>query len=224
MFQGELPDIEDWGLIAYRDSFEKQKIYVDEVLKGQRKETIVFCHHEPVVTLGRGTQKEDVFSWQGERVEVNRGGRATYHGPGQVLMYPIIDLMGNSPSYLKKKIKSLHAYMRQLEQTAVLTLRDYGVQAQGRCQEKSSGINQATGVWVGHQKLASIGIAVKRWITCHGMAINIFKDEKAFQGIKPCGFAPETMVCLQDLTDQRIKRKVFQKELASNFILSIYIQ
>ena len=224
----KLPTIEDWGLIPYTEAFEKQQQYVEEIIAGERGETIVFCHHEPVVTIGRGTKEGDVFSWKGETVEVNRGGRATYHGPNQVVMYPRIELAGATPSYIKKKIKDkdLHDYMRVLEEAAIMTIRDYEVEAQGHVKQKQIGEDQeaeATGVWVNNQKIASIGIAVKKWVTSHGIAINLLKDEQAFQGINPCGFSTQTMVSLKELTNKRLVRETFQKELASNFMFSVYI-
>jgi lipoyl(octanoyl) transferase len=224
-FQNPFPEVEDWGLISYTAAFEKQKQYVEELVRGERGETIVFCHHPPVVTLGRGTKPGDVFAWKGETVEVNRGGRATYHGPNQVVMYPLVDLGGNTPNYISKKEKSLHGYMRILEDSAIQTIREYEVEAEGHTMQKQVGedeATEATGVWVGKQKLASIGIAVKKWVTHHGIAINLFKDEEAFQGINPCGFTTKTMVSLQELTKKRVKRETFQKELASNFIFSLY--
>lgn len=227
-FTTGLPAVEDWGLISYTEAFEKQKQYVEEIIAGERRETLVFCHHPPVVTVGRGTKEGDLFAWKGETVEVNRGGRATYHGPNQLVMYPIIDLGGWTPVYLKKKVKNkdLHDYMRLLEEAAIHTIRDYEVEAEGHSVQKQVGEDEAaeaTGVWVGNQKLASIGIAVKKWVTYHGIAINLFKDEEAFHGINPCGFKTETMASLQELTNKRIKREAFQKELTSNFIFSVYV-
>lgn len=224
----KLPKIEDWGLIHYNEAFEKQQLYVEEIIAGERDETIVFCHHPAVVTLGRGTKEGDVFSWQGETVEVNRGGRATYHGPNQVVMYPLVDLAGTTPSYINKKIKpkDLHDYMRVLEESAIMTIRDYEVEAQGHVMQKQVGEDEeaeATGVWVKNQKIASIGIAVKKWVTSHGIAINLLKDEEAFQGINPCGFTTKTMVSLKELTNKRLIRETFQKELASNFMFSMYL-
>lgn len=226
-FTLSLPEVEDWGLISYAEAFEKQKKYVDEIAQGLRKETVVFCSHPPVVTLGRGTKEGDVFAWTGETVEVNRGGRATYHGPNQVVMYPMIDLGGESPSFTAKKVqlKDLHDYMRRLEEAAINTIRDYGIEAQGHSMQQAVGEDEkteATGVWVNNQKMASIGIAVKKWITHHGIAINIFHDPEAFLGINPCGFKSETMVSLQQLSSKRVKRESFQKELVSNFFFSVY--
>ncbi len=224
-FTVNFPEVEDWGEIPYREAFEKQKQYVQEVISGDRPETIVFCSHPPVVTVGRGTREGDIFSWKGETVEVNRGGRATYHGPNQVVMYPIIDLGGNTPNYIPKKTKSLHEYMRILEEAAIMTIREYEVDAQGHSLQTQVGETEeaeATGVWVGNQKIASIGIACKKWVTHHGIAINLFEDTEAFQGINPCGFTTKTMVSLQSLSPKRVKRAAFQKELSSNFIFSIY--
>ena len=223
-FATTFPVVEDWGIIPYQEAFTKQKHYVEEIIKGERKETLILCSHPPVVTLGRGTKPNDVFSWQGETVEVNRGGRATYHGPNQVVLYPMIDLAGNTPNYIPKKVKSLHGFMRCLEEAAVQTLREYDVEAQGHSLQTQVGEDEAaeaTGVWVGEQKIASIGIAARKWVTYHGIAINLFKDPDAFQGINPCGFTSKTMVCLQELTPKRVKREAFQKELISNFIFSL---
>lgn len=224
-FTVTMPEVEDWGLISYEEAFEKQKQYVEEVIRGERQETIVFCSHPPVVTLGRGTRPGDVFSWKGETVEVNRGGRATYHGPNQVVMYPIVDLGGNTPNYINKKTKSLHEYMRVLEDAAIMTIAEYEVDAKGHVMQTQVGetdAEEATGVWVGNQKMASIGIAVRKWVTYHGIAVNLFKDDEAFQGINPCGFTTNMMTCLQEQTKKRVKREAFQKELASNLIFSLY--
>ncbi len=224
-FTVKFPEVEDWGEIPYLEAFEKQKQYVSEVISGERPETIVFCSHPPVVTVGRGTKEGDIFSWKGQTVEVNRGGRATYHGPNQVVMYPIIDLGGNTPSYIPKKTNSLHEYMRILEDSTIETIKEYEVEAEGHVQQRQVGEKEcaeATGVWVNNQKIASIGIACKKWVTHHGIAINLFEDPSAFQGINPCGFTTQTMVSLQSLTKKRVKREAFQKELSSNFIFAIY--
>jgi lipoyl(octanoyl) transferase len=217
--------VENWGLIGYQEAFAKQQQYVDEILTGERGETLVFCHHPPVVTLGRGTREDDVFAWTGETVQVNRGGRATYHGPNQVVFYPLIDLGGNTGAFIAKAVRSLHAYMRLLEDTVILTLKNYGVEAQGHSLQIPVGElepSEATGVWIGSQKIASIGIASKKWVTSHGVAVNLFKDEQAFQGIHPCGFQSQTMTSLQDHFSKRIKREAFEKEMLSHFLYLMY--
>lgn len=198
--------VEDWGLIDYNEAFVKQKLYVDEILKEQRQETLVFCSHSPVVTLGRGTQEGDVFAWKGKTIEVNRGGRATFHGPNQVVFYPIIKIQS----------KDLHGYMRVLEDAVVDVLSKYEVQAQGKA------IGDATGVWVGERKVASIGIAVKKWVSSHGLALNLHQDDQAFTGIHPCGFKTQTMVSLEEVLGKPLSRESFQQDLLHSFCKRMY--
>ena len=85
-------EVIDWGLVDYREAFSRQEKLVEQILKKETCEKIIVCSHPPVVTLGRGTKPGDVFAWSGEKIEVNRGGRATYHGPSQIILYPLIEL------------------------------------------------------------------------------------------------------------------------------------
>jgi lipoate-protein ligase B len=156
---------------------------VEKFKLNSSSEKIVVCSHPPVVTLGRGTKKEDVFGWKGDIFEVQRGGRATYHGPGQLVAYPILDL--------NLRGRDLHRYFRLLEGSIVGALKEFGLESEGR--------ESATGVWIGDRKIASLGIAVKKWVSYHGLAINLEKDPMAFQGINPCGFSTSTMVSLREL-------------------------
>ena len=198
--------VEDWALIDYNEAFAKQKLYVDEIIAGTRPETLVFCTHPPIVTLGRGTREGDVFAWKGKTTEVNRGGRATYHGPNQIILYPLIKILS----------KDLHGYMRGIENSVIDTLAQYGIEGSG----KSEG--DATGVWVGEQKVASIGIAVKQWVSSHGVALNLDKDEKAFTGIHPCGFSTKTMVSVEELLGKPVLRENFQQDLLHCFCKRMY--
>ena len=179
---------EDWGLISYTEALRRQEDLVTRVFEKRSPETIVFCSHPPVVTLGRGTKPGDVSSWDGEIVEVSRGGRATYHGPNQLVIYPIINL--------SRFNRDLHLYLRKFEEVLSTVLQNLGVEASGRGPE-----GDATGVWVGDRKIASIGIAVRKWISYHGAALNLYKDEKAFRGINPCGFSTNTMISLDQFVD-----------------------
>lgn len=210
----------DWGQLPYKEAFLRQKNLVDEIIQGRIKEHIVFCTHPPVVTLGRGTQDGDVFSWSGETVEVNRGGRATYHGPNQLIMYPLISLDKLQEQRTKKKIPTndLHAYMRALELSVIDVLSLYNITAQARSLQKQVGEDQekeATGVWVKDKKIAAIGIGVKSWVTSHGIALNVWKDKKAFQGIYPCGFEQEQVISLEDLIHQNVERRVILQQWMS---------
>lgn len=203
--------IEDWGLIPYAEASSKQEDYVQKIISGERKETLVFCSHPAIVTLGRGTKGGDVFAWKGPTAEVNRGGRATYHGPSQLIMYPLISIDEEKNPRVDKKIKprDLHQYMRVLEESVVLLLKELGVQSEGRSLQTQVGEDvpeEATGVWIDGKKVASIGIGVRKWVTFHGVALNVDQDPRAFQGMNPCGFKSEQMTSLEEVTGKKWSR------------------
>jgi lipoyl(octanoyl) transferase len=127
--------------------------------------------------------------WKGAIYESSRGGRATYHGPNQVVVYPILDLKKAHRGF---KARDVHAYLRALESATVSVIREVGLTS-AEARTSKIGEISLTGVWVGERKLASIGIAVRKWITYHGVAINVLNDPSAFVGINPCGFAPSVM-------------------------------
>jgi len=192
--------VQDWGLIDYASALRRQLDLVDLVSREHARETLIFCSHPPVVTLGRATQPGDVFGWPGETVEINRGGRATYHGPSQVVVYPILDL--------NLRGRDLHKYMRHLEEATVAALAEFGVHATGRTSQvnEDGSASEATGVWFGARKLASIGIGVRKWVTFHGLALNVNFDPKAFIGMKPCGFSTETMISMEEVLGAPVDR------------------
>lgn len=205
--------IEDWGLIEYGASVDRQLATVEAVAAGG-EDRLVLCTHPPVVTLGRATTEADLVGWSGAVHESSRGGRATYHGPNQIVVYPIIDLRrarGGIPE------RDIHAYLRALEQATVAGLSALDLpNAEARTQ-KQEGLS-LTGVWVGPHKIASIGIAVRKWITYHGVAINILDDAQAFQGIRPCGFTASVMTNVERETgwgvDLAAARDVLAREFA----------
>ncbi|MCO4794440.1 MAG: lipoyl(octanoyl) transferase LipB [Bacteriovoracaceae bacterium] len=194
--------VEDWGLINYQEAQKKQHQYVEEVLQGKRDETLVICSHYPVVTLGKKALQKGILDWSGDIVETKRGGQATYHGPGQIISYPILNL--------NMRNKDIYHYLRQLEKAMSLSLEECGL--------KSFGNPENTGLWVGEQKIASIGVAIKRWVTYHGLAINIEKDPLAFKGINPCGMSQNTMTCLEDFPEAFLDRPSFQRSLTANLL------
>ncbi|HYZ72218.1 MAG TPA: lipoyl(octanoyl) transferase LipB [Chthoniobacterales bacterium] len=147
------------------------------------EETLFLLEHEPVYTIGRRLDKSSLgnASYLPHPVfEINRGGQATYHGPGQLVGYPILDL--------KKRGKDLHVYLRSLETAVIRLVGSFGVEAEF-CDGK-------TGVWVQNRKVASIGIGVRRWITMHGFALNVSSDLTGFLSITPCGLAGVRMTSL----------------------------
>ena len=229
-------EFQDWGLIDYQEAAEKQLSLLEKVASGEMPDQVVFCWHPPVVTLGRSSRPSDLQGWQGDVVETSRGGRATYHGPEQLVIYPILDL---KKSRKNLRAKDIHQYLRLLEEALIAGVRELGVEARNRplwlqkqvtdheessqtdtsssTQTAPEGLSQSssagdgakddllyTGVWVGDQKLASIGIAVKKWSTYHGAAVNLLTSETAFQGISPCGFQQNTMTQIETVIGQRL--------------------
>lgn len=194
--------VEDWGLIDYLTAQKLQHQYVEEVIQGVREETLVICSHHPVVTLGKKAKPEDIMGWTGQIVETKRGGQATYHGPGQIIAYPILNL--------EKRNKDIYLYLRQLERSMELALEDVGLE--------SAGNPDSTGLWVGDKKIASIGVAVKRWVTYHGLAINIEKDPLAFTGINPCGMSQSIMTSLEELLGAGYNRDKFKESLTFHLL------
>jgi len=145
---------------------------------GEVGDTLVFTEHEPVFTLGVRKGAEQNLVWQAaelqrygvEVVTTNRGGDITYHGPGQIVGYPIVNLAPR---------KDLHAYLRFLEQVMIDAVAQFGLTAARR--------EGKTGIWLGPRKIAAIGVAVKKWTTFHGFALNVNTDLTPFSGIVPCG-------------------------------------
>lgn len=204
-------DLQEWGSIQYAEALQRQLDLVELVRSGKTQETLVVCTHPPVVTLGRSTREGDLCGWQGNVVEVNRGGRATYHGPSQIVVYPILDL--------GRLDRDLHKYMRRLEDAIVATLTKFGVPSHGRSMQTQFGDTapvEATGVWIGSRKIASIGIGVRNWVSFHGLALNVERDPEAFKGLLPCGFTTETMISIEEILGRPVDRSAVQSALVGN--------
>lgn len=179
--------VKNLGLVSYQEAYEIQKSYVEQVLGGN-EEVILVCSHPSVVTLGKKSKQEDIQDWQGEVVQTERGGQATYHGPGQIIIYPILNL--------KNHHQNLSGFLAAMEESMISILKELELDASGN---PNRGEPEYTGVWVGPYKVASIGVAVKRWVTYHGLALNVFNDPLAFKGINPCGFSSSTMTSMETL-------------------------
>lgn len=170
--------VQDIGLIAYKLAWQHQK----ELVSGRKNnpaldDVLILTEHLPVYTLGTGSQEQfvhfDVTDPEYEVHRIERGGEVTYHCPGQLVGYPILNLQYHQ--------KDLHWYLRQLEEVIIRTLAHYQLSGQR--------IEGLTGVWADGYKLAAIGIKVSRWITMHGFALNICPDLSGFKQITPCGIA-----------------------------------
>lgn len=171
----------DWGRTAYADALRRQEEQVAARLAGTAPDTLVFTEHDPVFTLGvrRGAERhllwnEAELARRGIAVhQTNRGGDITFHGPGQIVGYPIVSLAAR---------RDLHAWLRLLEEVMIAGVAPFGLTA-GRNPGK-------TGIWIGSRKIAAIGVAVKQWTTFHGFALNVNTDLAPFTGIVPCGITP----------------------------------
>ncbi|CBE68654.1 lipoate biosynthesis protein B; Lipoate-protein ligase B [Candidatus Methylomirabilis oxygeniifera] len=168
----------DLGLVPYADALALQRRLATLRTEDRLEDVLLLMEHPPVITLGRAGQKahlrvaESSLTAMGiEFFEVERGGDITYHGPGQLVGYPILNLADYG--------RDVHRYLRQLEEVLIMTLSDFGITA-GRSIGR-------TGVWVGESKIASLGIHVGRWVTCHGFALNVNMDLSPFELIVPCG-------------------------------------
>ena len=182
--------VADLGRREYSAVHELQRDLCRRRLAGETADDLLLLvEHEPVVTLGRGTRAESLPLDPAElrargvpAIEVERGGDVTYHAPGQLVGYPIIDLGGHR--------RDLHWYLRTLEDALVLALGRLGIEA-----ERRPGL---TGVWTAGRKIASIGIHVKQWVTFHGFALNVTTDLRGFDLIVPCGIENVVMTSVAE--------------------------
>jgi lipoyl(octanoyl) transferase len=174
------------GRQDYGAMLQLQDALVKHVLHGPANapEHLLLLEHDPVYTIGRLPDKSslrDASSLPYPLVEISRGGQATYHGPGQLVGYPILEL--------KRHLQDLHEYLRCLEELVIQVAGHYRVAAQRR--------EGFTGVWVGNKKLASIGVGVRQWVTLHGFAMNVLGPLEGFAAITPCGIQNVEMTSLE---------------------------
>jgi len=171
------------GRIEYHAALEIQTRHLDALLAGAGEEVLLLLEHEPVYTIGRTRDQSSLRpALPHPVVETNRGGQATYHGPGQLVGYPILDL--------NRRGRDLHAYLRFLEDVLIRLCADFGVRASRR--------DGLTGVWVDGKKIASLGVGIKKWITMHGFALNVLTSSlPAFSQITPCGIVGVKMTSLE---------------------------
>lgn len=173
----------DLGPTGYREAHVRQLEMVGERQRGERRDALVLVEHPHVITVGRtrGALAHILGAGEVEVVEVERGGDVTYHGPGQIVAYPIL--------LLEEGERDLHRFLRNLEEGMIRTLARWDIAA-----DRESG---KTGVWIqGQRKIASIGIACRKWVTFHGLALNVTTDLSYFARIQPCGFDAAVMTSM----------------------------
>lgn len=198
----------DLKLVDFKEAQDVQKEVFRQIKNGSFVSGIIICQHHPVITLRRDEQRKNILvseqelKAQGIPVhQIQRGGDVTYHGPGQLNIYPIFNL-----HYLKKDI---HLFLRYLEGLLINLLSDFGIKAL-----RYPGL---TGVWVDKQKIASIGIGIRNWITFHGLSINIKKNDLAnFRLLKPCGMDIE-MTSLETVLGREIEVNNVKEKIINKF-------
>jgi len=172
------------GRVDYRQAFALQERLVAERRAAAIPDQLLLLEHDPVYTIGRTpdqTSLGDAARLPHPVVQINRGGQATYHGPGQLVGYPILDLRNHG--------QDLHRYLRALEELLIRICAAYGVSARRR--------ESLTGAWVADRKIASIGVGVRHWISMHGFALNVCGDLDPFEQITPCGITGVAMTSLE---------------------------
>ncbi|MFL2483311.1 MAG: lipoyl(octanoyl) transferase LipB [Verrucomicrobia bacterium] len=194
------------GEISFEDGLEIQNNKVNERVKGIISDQVLLLEHEPVYTIGR---TQDQSSLPEDRTNLphplfitNRGGKATYHGPGQLVGYPILNL--------KNYKKDLHLYLRSIERSIIKSCIQYGVQASTK--------EGLTGVWCNDRKIASIGVGVRQWVSMHGFAINVNGDLSPFNEITPCGIQNAEMTNMETEIGGSINFKEFSDSVFENLI------
>ncbi|WP_367872453.1 lipoyl(octanoyl) transferase LipB [Luteolibacter sp. Populi] len=193
------------GGIPYEEGLKLQDAAVDALLDGSGEETLFLLEHAPVYTIGRlrdQSSLRDSTLLPAPVFETNRGGQATYHGPGQLVGYPILDL--------RERNRDLHAHLRGIEEALILACQDFGIPAGRR--------EGMTGVWVENRKLASIGVGVRKWISMHGFAINITPESLLpFFAITPCGIDGVVMSCVTQEAGRSVGTGEFSDSVATHF-------
>jgi len=198
------------GRVPYADALALQRSLVDDRRAGRVPDTLLLVEHPHVLTLGvRGDggrshilATDATLNARGIEVhETGRGGDITYHGPGQIVGYPIIDLNPDR--------RDVHRYVRDLETVLIRTAADYGIAA-GR-------VEGLTGVWVGNEKLAAIGVRIARWITSHGFALNVTTDLDHFSLIVPCGIADRGVTSLTRLLGRPVEADDVEFRIIEHF-------
>ena len=189
----------DFGRMEYGKALRLQKELVAMRAKGEIPDALMLVEHDHVITLGRKTTPTNFKPQDIPVFEVERGGDATYHGPGQLVGYPIVLLTDHD----------VRRHVRNIEEAIIRTTRVFGIEG-----ERLEG---HPGVWVGGKKLASIGVAVTDWVTYHGFALNVNTDLSYFEHIRPCGLDPSTMTSMQKIKSQPLPFDEVKARLAREY-------
>ena len=191
----------DLGVRDYAEVLELQHNLVDLRAKNRVSDTLILVQHPHVFTVGKAEPGEIPDQVDGVSVfRIERGGQWTYHGPGQLVGYPILDL--------NERQKDIHKFLRNIEETLILTIGDFRI---------AGGRGEQTGVWVGEKKIASIGAAIRNWVSFHGFALNVNTDLRYFHKISPCGFHGSTMTSMKAELGQEVDFDQVKAQLLNRF-------
>lgn len=193
--------LNDLGTVDYADAFNLQERIADRVYRAVDPETLLLLEHHPVYTIGRGGSEENILDRSIRAIRISRGGDVTYHGPGQLVGYPLINL--------RRRGGDLRLYLRFLEELLISVVAEYGVSA--------FRVPGKTGVWTDQGKLAAIGVGVRHWVTMHGFAMNVNNDLSSFRRINPCGIATCPIASLERLCDRKVSMDEVKARIAGRF-------
>lgn len=202
-------EVIDLGQCEYKSAMKLQRHYVTKRQQEEIKDQLLMVEHPPVITMGATAEKKNILvsNEKLERegisvIEADRGGDVTYHGPGQQIAYPIIDLLSYDNDVLK--------YIRLLEEVLISVLFRFGLEAHR--------MNNYTGVWIGKSKIAAIGIAVSKMVTMHGLALNVNPNMKHFSYIIPCGISEYPITSMTELLKKPVNQEAVKCQMIKSLI------
>lgn len=196
--------IQDLGFKKYKNVLSLQKKLQKQRITGDAQDTLILVEHEPVYTLGKNANRNHLLQSRDKSVEIHnieRGGDVTFHGPGQLIGYPIIDLRNYK--------KSVSWYMRTLEELTIRVLKEFDI--------KGSRIKGLTGVWVGNKKIAAQGVRISRWVTMHGFSINVCPKLSYYDGIIPCGIFNYDVTSMEECLNKKLSIKKIKNSVSKIF-------
>ncbi len=198
----------DLGLMDYKKAWDLQRDLWSRRVREELPDLLLFLEHPHVITLGRRGNRSYLIASQEildamaiHIYHVERGGDVTYHGPGQLVVYPILDLKGYGYRIIR--------YVDQLEEVILRTLKDFGVKG------KKDSLNR--GIWVNGEKIASLGVTIKRWVSFHGLALNYETDLSYFDLIHPCGLVGKKMTSMEKILGEKIPRERLIERIRFHF-------
>ena len=203
-------DIQDLGKLLYKKTWNYQKELLKKRSNNEINDTLILVEHEPVFTLGKNADKNHILQNCPDNIKtyhIERGGDVTYHGPGQLVGYPILDLRNYK--------KSISWYMRSLEQVIIDTLFDYNITA-----NRKKGL---TGVWCNNEKIAALGVRVSRWITMHGFSLNIDPNLNHYKNIIPCGIFEHGVTSMSGVLNKTVDYEHVKKTIIKKFLYQFSI-